>query len=216
MCIQQSLRPACYWPEQHLEFLNLKGGYTGLSESIHLSKYHIVGNHMSQLNNFEIASLIKQKNVEMWCENYNNISILQAPIPDSSINWEFLDVTITVNPGRDPYNPLWKFLPNVLIIFQHYFQIQWWIGKMTFNLWKNLRADFIYFHFNLHQWLVYKTSVIIKYFTCDHTRNLLGMKLFVQVLLWRDYEHRFWWRLEETTNKIISQIFKGVINLPLA
>ena len=113
-----------YWPEQHLEFLNLKGGYTGSSESIHLPKYHIIGNHMSQLNNFEITSLIKQKNVEMWCENYNNISILQAPIPDSSMDWEFLDVTITANPGRDPYKPLWKFLPNLLIIFQYYFQIQ--------------------------------------------------------------------------------------------
>ena len=32
--------------------------------------------------------------------------------------------------------------------------------KVDSNLWKNLRADFIYLHFNLHQWLVYKTSVI--------------------------------------------------------
>ena len=31
--------------EHHLEFLSLKGGC-----SLNLSKYHIVGNHMSQLN----------------------------------------------------------------------------------------------------------------------------------------------------------------------
>ena len=67
---------------------------------------------------------------------------------------------LTVNPGRDPYKPLWKFLPNLLIVFQYSFQIQWWIWKLTLNLWKNFRADFIYLHFNLHQWLVYKTSVI--------------------------------------------------------
>ena len=34
--------------EQHLEFLRLKGGYTGLYEST-LSKCHIVENHMLQL-----------------------------------------------------------------------------------------------------------------------------------------------------------------------
>ena len=37
--------------KHHLEFLLLKGGCTGLSEStLHLSKCHIVGNHMSRLN----------------------------------------------------------------------------------------------------------------------------------------------------------------------
>ena len=35
--------------KHHLEFLSLKEGYTG-SPSLHLSKYHIVGNHMSRLN----------------------------------------------------------------------------------------------------------------------------------------------------------------------
>ena len=35
--------------EKHLEFLSLKGGCKGSSES-NLSKYHIVGNHMSRLN----------------------------------------------------------------------------------------------------------------------------------------------------------------------
>ena len=35
--------------EYHLEFLSLKEGCTGLSE-LHLSKYYIVGNHMSLLN----------------------------------------------------------------------------------------------------------------------------------------------------------------------
>ena len=34
--------------EHHLEFLNLKGSYTGSSEST-LVKCHIIGNHMSQL-----------------------------------------------------------------------------------------------------------------------------------------------------------------------
>ena len=34
--------------ENHLEFLSLKGGYTGLSESTPV-KCHIVGNHMSML-----------------------------------------------------------------------------------------------------------------------------------------------------------------------
>ena len=35
--------------EQHLEFLSLKGGSTGSSESIRV-KCHIVGNHISRLN----------------------------------------------------------------------------------------------------------------------------------------------------------------------
>ena len=35
--------------EHHLEFLSLKGGCTGSSEST-LVKSHIVGNHMSRLN----------------------------------------------------------------------------------------------------------------------------------------------------------------------
>ena len=34
--------------EHHLEFLSLKGGCTGSSES-HMSKCHNVGNHMSRL-----------------------------------------------------------------------------------------------------------------------------------------------------------------------
>ena len=34
--------------EQHLDFVGLKGGYTGSSEST-LVKCHIVGNHMSRL-----------------------------------------------------------------------------------------------------------------------------------------------------------------------
>ena len=68
MSDQQNLRSACAYAqsdqnlcfsleysltvklltEHHLEFLTLKGGYTGLS--LHLSKCHIVGNHMSRLN----------------------------------------------------------------------------------------------------------------------------------------------------------------------
>ena len=44
--------------EQHLEFLSLKGGCTGLSESM-LAKCHIFGNHMShfiQLDHDDISS----------------------------------------------------------------------------------------------------------------------------------------------------------------
>ena len=68
MCDQQWLRLACAYArsdrshcwslehsmtlrlliEHYLEFLSLKGGYTGSSES-NLSKCHIVGNHMSRL-----------------------------------------------------------------------------------------------------------------------------------------------------------------------
>ena len=68
MCNQQSLRSACAYAqsdqslcssleysitvklltEHHLEFLRLKGGCTGSSESTHV-KCHIVGNHMSLL-----------------------------------------------------------------------------------------------------------------------------------------------------------------------
>ena len=38
--------------EQHLEFLSLKGGCTGSSEStlVKIVGNHIVGNHMSRLN----------------------------------------------------------------------------------------------------------------------------------------------------------------------
>ena len=39
--------------ENHLEFLSLRGGCTGSSEST-LVKYHIVGNHVSQLNYYDI------------------------------------------------------------------------------------------------------------------------------------------------------------------
>ena len=35
--------------EHHFEFLCLKGGCTGHSLSLRLSKYHIVGNHVSGL-----------------------------------------------------------------------------------------------------------------------------------------------------------------------
>ena len=68
-CDQQSLRSACPYAqsdqslcllleysltvklltEKHLVFPSLKGGYTGSSVSLHMSKFHIVGNHMSRL-----------------------------------------------------------------------------------------------------------------------------------------------------------------------
>ena len=71
LCDQQSLRPAgayaqsdqglCFsleysmtvklLSEHHLGFLSLKGGCAQARLSIHLTKCHIVGNHMSQLKN---------------------------------------------------------------------------------------------------------------------------------------------------------------------
>ena len=44
--------------EHHLEFLSLTGGCTGSSEST-LSKWHIVGNHMSRL----ISDSLGQKRI---------------------------------------------------------------------------------------------------------------------------------------------------------
>ena len=45
--------------EQHLEFLSLKAGCTELSESIFMSKCHIVGNLMSLLNlNFKMGTAV--------------------------------------------------------------------------------------------------------------------------------------------------------------
>ena len=44
--------------EHHLEFLSLKGGYTGVSESTHV-ECHIVGNHVSWLK-FIIVFLTRQ------------------------------------------------------------------------------------------------------------------------------------------------------------
>ena len=48
--------------EHHLEFLSLKGGCTGLSEST-LVKYHIVGNHMSWLIFLMWLLPLKENNV---------------------------------------------------------------------------------------------------------------------------------------------------------
>ena len=64
-----------------------------------------------------------------------------------SSKYEYNDFGFTANLGRDPYKPLWKFLSNLLIIPQYAFQIQWWIGKLTLNLWKKFRADFLFFLF---------------------------------------------------------------------
>ena len=78
MCDQQRLRPACayaqsdqslswsleYFTTVHLltkrdlEFLSLKGGCTGSSESIHV-KMPIVGNHMSRLMSYTISRKLK-------------------------------------------------------------------------------------------------------------------------------------------------------------
>ena len=72
MCDQQRLRPACAYTqsdqslcysleysmniklltEQHLEFLSLKGGYTGSSESIHVKMPHCWKSHVTvQMDN---------------------------------------------------------------------------------------------------------------------------------------------------------------------
>ena len=48
----------CWATDQTLEFLSLKGGCTGSSLSLHLSKCHIVGNHMSQLKCHLLAHLL--------------------------------------------------------------------------------------------------------------------------------------------------------------
>ena len=103
--------------------------------------------------------LIKQINV-VFKLSYNVVfkNCLLAKISKYLFNSHI--TILTANQGRDPHKPLWKFLLNLLIIFQYSFRIQRQIGKLALNLWKNLRADFIYLHFNLHQWLVYKTSVI--------------------------------------------------------
>ena len=92
--------------------------------------------------------------------------------PEKTLWQRFLDSFLLFEPWHEiSNNVVWAtskasdqsahtFLPNILIIFQYSFQIQWWIGKLTLNMWKNFRADSIYLHFNLHQWLVYKTSAI--------------------------------------------------------
>ena len=47
MCDQQSLRPACaYAIEHHLEFLSLKVGCTGSSESTHAKMPHSWKSHV--------------------------------------------------------------------------------------------------------------------------------------------------------------------------
>ena len=51
--------------EHYLEFLNLKGCFTGSSESIHV-KTHIVGNHMSRLN----------YDTTKWQENSSKYSLI--------------------------------------------------------------------------------------------------------------------------------------------
>ena len=52
-----------------------------------------------------------------------------------------------------------------------------------------------------------------KYLICDRIRNLLEMKIFVgfycEEIINIDFD-------EDSSNKIISQIFMGVINLPIA
>ena len=58
--------------EHHLEFLSFKGGCTG-HLSLHLSKYHIVGNHISRLKlsvaGLQIRVLIIQINLLMSQSN---------------------------------------------------------------------------------------------------------------------------------------------------
>ena len=50
--------------EQHLDFVGLKGGYTGSSEST-LVKCHIVGNHMPRLICVNIISWIHSLSVSV-------------------------------------------------------------------------------------------------------------------------------------------------------
>ena len=52
--------------EKHLEILSLKGGCTG-GLSLHLSKCHIVGNHVSRLNYVNVQYCKQCRLGEMSC-----------------------------------------------------------------------------------------------------------------------------------------------------
>ena len=77
MCDQQRLRPACTYgqsdqslcasleysltdkllTEHHLEFLSLKGGYTGSPESTHVKMLHCWKSHVTAYMDFELTRL---------------------------------------------------------------------------------------------------------------------------------------------------------------
>ena len=59
--------------EHYLEFLSLKEGCTGSSES-NLSKCHIIGNHMSRIIIIEVI-LMKNEN---WCVDQSINSYISA------------------------------------------------------------------------------------------------------------------------------------------
>ena len=71
--------------ENHLEFLSLKGGCTGSSESSS-SKCHIVGNHMSRLSYVDQTSEMKISSsdhyVRMFLLGNKTNSHLDSPIKD--------------------------------------------------------------------------------------------------------------------------------------
>ena len=70
---------------QHLEFLSLTGGCTGLSDST-LSKCHIVGNHMSQLINTVFSLLVMNKDRKGVCICSINCHISDVQTLDMHFN----------------------------------------------------------------------------------------------------------------------------------
>ena len=66
--------------EQHLEFLNLKGGCQA-NLSLNLSKYHIVGNHVSRLNCLDVYLMMK----DSWYNAYYLTLGKMLPVLDVSL-----------------------------------------------------------------------------------------------------------------------------------
>ena len=108
MCDQQRLRPVCAYAqtdqsicksleyfmnvqlltEQHLEFLSLKGAAQA-DLSLHLSKGHIVRNHMSRLICLkqDVGYSCSSETAELHCiMNINNKPQTPAPFPHKKNN----------------------------------------------------------------------------------------------------------------------------------
>ena len=62
--------------ELHLEFLSLKGGYNGSSESSHV-KRHIVGNHMSRLILLALQTICR----ELSCCSHPTLFQMSSAFP---------------------------------------------------------------------------------------------------------------------------------------
>ena len=71
--------------EHHLEFLSLKGGCRGSSESAHMSKCHIVGNHMPRLICDRHADQNQKTEVDashcyIKCDSTSNLVAVELPL----------------------------------------------------------------------------------------------------------------------------------------